>query len=74
MGSQLSSVNGVLEASVEATKVALQESDDTFRKMETLAERQRSRAELEGLRAEEACSRRFISDCASAKQVRVDVC
>lgn len=70
---QLSSLNVLLESGISATKIALAASGDATRKMAALAERCTNRAESEGLRAEEECSRRILAEQASAKQVSVFV-
>lgn len=75
-GEQVSSLNLILETGLNATKIALEASGVATSKMEALAEHYKSRAqtectraESEGLRAEDTRSRQLIAQDAVAKQV-----
>lgn len=74
----MSSLNGIFEAGLQAAKISLKVSAASKRAVENVAElnsaqakRNAQWAEAEGMRAEEEASRRFVSDVATVKEVRV---
>lgn len=65
----MASLNSVFEAGLKATKIALDASAKAKREVDIAAERSASRAESEGMRAEETLSRCFLLGMAFTEQV-----